>query len=347
MAQVNFARKEISCKIVYYGPGMSGKTTNIEMVFKKTADNNKGQLTSIATEGDRTLFFDYLPLDIGKIGGLNIKLQLYTVPGQIYYNSTRRLVLQGADGVVFVADSQPDKEKENIESIQNLEDNLKAYQIELKTLPYVIQFNKRDLPGVLEANRLNTALNKYNAPTFEATAIKGEGVFPTLKAISKLVLDKLNREYFTRTPDISETRKEPVKAEIGPTEFAGVKHPVTAPPSQPVFIGKETKTQPVIVQSIAATSGTRPQMPDVPPVKPPAVKSVQPKIQTIQPKPPATGGTRPKIPEAPQIKPPSPNPVKPTIHQAKGFPLTYLILIIIFALLMLGGMIMLFFNPFH
>lgn len=196
MVQINFARKEISCKIVYYGPGMSGKTTNIEMVHKKAPPAAKGDLTSIATEGERTLFFDFLPMDLGKIGGLSVKLQLYTVPGQTYYDSTRRLVLQGADGVVFVADSQRSKEQENQESLENLRINLKTNGFDIKELPLVIQYNKRDLPGIMEVDQMRAALNKFNVPDCEGVAVKGEGVFPTLKAISKLVINKITRTYF-------------------------------------------------------------------------------------------------------------------------------------------------------
>ena len=144
MVQINFANKEIQCKIVYYGPGMSGKTTNLEVVHKKAPLNSKGDLTSIATEGDRTLFFDFMPLDLGNIAGIKTKFQLYTVPGQVYYNSTRKLVLQGVDGVVFVADSSGSMTEENLESLRNLEENLNEYGKSLANMPHVIQYNKRD-----------------------------------------------------------------------------------------------------------------------------------------------------------------------------------------------------------
>ena len=195
MVQINFAKREINCKLVYYGPGLSGKTTNLEVVHKKAPASKKGELTSIATEGDRTLFFDYMPLELGKVGGMNTKFQLYTVPGQVYYNATRKLVLQGADGVVFVADSQTDKLEENIESFQNLEENLREQGLDPRTIPMVLQWNKRDLPGVMTVEELDKAINKYNAPTFEAVAVTGEGVFPTLKKLAQMVLEKLNKEY--------------------------------------------------------------------------------------------------------------------------------------------------------
>ncbi|HBP17148.1 MAG TPA: GTPase, partial [Planctomycetes bacterium] len=195
MVQINFAKREINCKLVYYGPGLSGKTTNLEVVHKKAPASKKGELTSIATEGDRTLFFDYMPLELGKVGGMNTKFQLYTVPGQVYYNATRKLVLQGADGVVFVADSQPEKMEENLESFANLEENLREQGLDPKTIPMVLQWNKRDLPSALPPDELDRAVNKYGVPTFEAVAVTGEGVFPTLKKLAQMVLEKLNKEY--------------------------------------------------------------------------------------------------------------------------------------------------------
>ncbi len=194
MVQINFANKEIQCKIVYYGPGMSGKTTNLEVVHKKAPKSSKGELTSIATEGDRTLFFDFMPLDLGNIAGIKTKFQLYTVPGQVYYNSTRKLVLQGVDGVVFVADSQAEKMEDNLESLENLKANLAEYGRDIDTIPIIFQWNKRDLPTALPVEELQAKLNTPNAPTFDAVASTGEGVFPTLKALASLVLESINRE---------------------------------------------------------------------------------------------------------------------------------------------------------
>ncbi len=190
--QINYAKKEVSCKLVYYGPGMSGKTTNLEVVHQKVPDHNKGEMTSIATEGDRTLFFDFLPLDLGKIRGMTTKFQLYTVPGQVYYASTRKLVLQGSDGVIFVADSNADKIEENIESLKDLENNLKEYGVKIDELPVVIQWNKRDLPNALPVEELEKAINWLNAATTEAVAATGEGVLPTLKLAASLILERLN-----------------------------------------------------------------------------------------------------------------------------------------------------------
>ena len=190
--QINYAKKEISCKLVFYGPGMSGKTTNLEIIHQKVPDNSKGEMTSIATEGDRTLFFDFLPLDLGKVRGMTTKFQLYTVPGQVYYSSTRKLVLQGSDGVIFVADSNPDKMEENIESLKDLQDNLEEYGIKIDEIPLVIQWNKRDLPNALPVEELDKKINWMNAATSEAVAATGDGVLPTLKLAASLVLDRLN-----------------------------------------------------------------------------------------------------------------------------------------------------------
>ena len=193
MVQINFALKEVNCKVVFYGPGMSGKTTNLEIVHQKAPEENKGELTSISTDGDRTLFFDFMPLDLGNVAGMRTKFQLYTVPGQVYYNSTRKLVLQGVDGVIFVADSDPEKVEENIESYSNLIENLAEYGKDIRELPHVIQYNKRDLPNALPVAALDKALNKFGVPTFEAVAYTGEGVFPTLKTLAAMVLESIEK----------------------------------------------------------------------------------------------------------------------------------------------------------
>jgi len=194
MVQINFAQKQINAKIVYYGPGMSGKTTNLEVVHKRAPETNRGDLTSISTDGDRTLFFDYMPLDLGTIAGMRTSFQMYTVPGQVYYNSTRKLVLQGVDGVIFVADSSPGAMEANLESLKNLEENLNEYGKSLATMPHVVQFNKRDLPGALSVEELSKSLNTHNAPFFEAVAATGQGVFPTLKGLASLVLKHIQSE---------------------------------------------------------------------------------------------------------------------------------------------------------
>ena len=198
MVQINFAKREISCKIVYYGPGLSGKTTNLEVVHAKMPGNKKGDLTSIATEGDRTLFFDYMPLDLGSVGGLKTRFQLYTVPGQIFYNATRKLVLQGADGVVFVADSRASKLQDNIDSFENLQENLRENGLDPAKLPLVLQWNKRDMPGVMSPKALDAKLNKFKSPTHQAVAVTGQGVLPTLKLAAGVVLKDLNKRHGRR-----------------------------------------------------------------------------------------------------------------------------------------------------
>lgn len=194
MSLVNFTTREITCKIVYYGPGRSGKTTNLHYIYGRVPDSRRGRMVSLATQTDRTLFFDFLPIDLGSISGFTTRFQLYTVPGQVYYNATRRLVLQGADGVVFVADSQARQLDENIESLQNLQANLLDLGIDIRPLPLIMQYNKQDLPRelILSAAELDDALNFRSVPSFAADALHGTGVFESLKGISELVLKKLS-----------------------------------------------------------------------------------------------------------------------------------------------------------
>jgi signal recognition particle receptor subunit beta len=223
MSMINYASREISCKLVYYGPGLGGKTTNLEFVYDKVAPGSRGKMISLATETERTLFFDFLPVDLGTVRGFRVKFHLYTVPGQVYYNASRKLILKGVDGVVFVADSQEDRLEANIEAMQNLYDNMQQHGYDLTKLPFVIQYNKRDLPTALPIEELQAALNPgwvveepgrqkpvpdpghageflvfeqdgqwiERAPWFAATAITGEGVFDTLRAVSKRVVQAL------------------------------------------------------------------------------------------------------------------------------------------------------------
>jgi signal recognition particle receptor subunit beta len=207
MVLFNYATKEITAKVVYYGPGLCGKTTNLQFVYDSLPSNNKSKMLSLATKTDRTLFFDFLPLDLGKIRGMRTKLQLYTVPGQVYYNSTRQLVLKGTDGIVFVADSQDFAVDANLESLQNLEDNLKRQGVRMREIPLVIQYNKRDLPNALPVAELDQAINKQRVPTFESVATTGIGVEETLKGITQLVLGHLVRKY-------NLTGSEPLEKEI-------------------------------------------------------------------------------------------------------------------------------------
>jgi signal recognition particle receptor subunit beta len=194
MSLVNFTAREITCKIVYYGPGRSGKTTNLQYVYGRVPESRRGRMVSLATQTDRTLFFDFLPLELGSISGFTTKFQLYTVPGQSYYNATRKLVLQGADGVVFVADSQSRQLQENIESFQDLHENLAEQGVDARTMPMVIQYNKQDLPPELITSvpELEDAVNFRGVPAFAADALHGPGVFETLRGISELVLRKLS-----------------------------------------------------------------------------------------------------------------------------------------------------------
>ena len=191
MSFVNYVTKEVNCKIVYYGPGLGGKTTNIQYVYQKTSGDNKGNIISLNTENERTLFFDFLPLDLGEIRGFKTRFHLYTVPGQVFYEASRKLILRGVDGVVFVADSQVERMEANIESLKSLEKNLLEQGYDVEKVPLVFQWNKRDLPNITTVKDLRDALNKRNLPEFEASAVKGTGVFDTLKAISKLVLMNL------------------------------------------------------------------------------------------------------------------------------------------------------------
>mgnify|MGYP006181099103 CR=1 FL=1 len=195
MSLVNYSTREITCKIVYYGPGRSGKTTNLQYVHTAVPDDRKGEMVSLATETDRTLFFDYFPLDLGTIAGFKTKMQLYTVPGQVYYNATRKLVLRGADGVVFVADAQKQQMPENVESLRNLQENLLEQNLDIRQLPLVLQYNKVDLPGVHTKEEMDQALNFRDVPSFTAVAVTGEGVFTTLRGISELVLRSLSKKY--------------------------------------------------------------------------------------------------------------------------------------------------------
>ena len=191
MSFINYAAREINVKIVFYGPGLCGKTTNLQYIFEKSSPQQKGKLISLATETDRTLFFDFLPLDLGAVRGFKTRFHLYTVPGQVFYDASRKLILKGVDGVVFVADSQEARMDANEESLSNLEDNLMENGFDLKNVPFVLQFNKRDLPSAVLVDDMYRLLNFKGEPTFEAVATKGIGVFETLKAVAKQVLYEL------------------------------------------------------------------------------------------------------------------------------------------------------------
>jgi signal recognition particle receptor subunit beta len=193
MALIDFAAREIHCKIVYYGPGLCGKTKNLQVLHERTAPSRRGQLISLATPNERTLFFDFLPLDVGSLRGFQTRLHLYTVPGQVFYDAARRAILRGTDGIVFVADSQEARLAANVESVRNLEKNLREQDLEIAEIPYVLQLNKRDLPSALPADELLRRLAIKGEPSFEAAAATGVGVFETLKGIAREVLLDLRK----------------------------------------------------------------------------------------------------------------------------------------------------------
>lgn len=193
MSFINYSSREINCKLVYYGPGLCGKTTNLQYIYNKTREDAKGKMISLATETERTLFFDFLPLSLGEIRGFRTRFHLYTVPGQVFYDASRKLILKGVDGVCFVADSQMERMEANIESLENLRENLTEQGYDLDKLPYVIQYNKRDLPSAVPVEELSEMLNPTRVPEYEAVAVSGGGVFDTLKALAKQVLQELRK----------------------------------------------------------------------------------------------------------------------------------------------------------
>jgi hypothetical protein len=190
---INFPAREINCKLVYYGPGLGGKTANLQWIYDHTGSNQKGKMVSLATETDRTLFFDFLPLDLGTVRGFKTRFHLYTVPGQVFYEASRRLILKGADGVVFVADSQAERLDANLETLDNLREHLKDHNLDFATIPYVLQLNKRDLPSAMTAEDLKKHLLVKGEPTVEGVAVAGQGVFETLKELARMVLAELKK----------------------------------------------------------------------------------------------------------------------------------------------------------
>ncbi len=220
MVFFNYSTMQMAAKVVYYGPGLCGKTTNLQWIFEHTSTESRGEMVSLATETDRTLFFDLLPIDVGSIAGFSTRIQLYTVPGQVFYNTTRKLVLKGVDGVVFVADSQRPMLQANVESFQNLEENLAEMGLSLDNIPVVLQYNKRDLPAICSFEELDQALNRQNWPAIEASALNGQGVFETLKMISKATLLALKKRLTKSRPESGGAAKRPMP-------------PVTRPPLQP------------------------------------------------------------------------------------------------------------------
>ena len=280
MVSINYSSREVCCKIVYYGPGLSGKTTNLQYVHSKVPGNTRGDLISLATEADRTLYFDFLPINIGTINGFAAKFQLYTVPGQVYYNATRKLVLRGVDGVVFVADSQPDKLDENVESLMNLQENLEEYGYNLDEMPLVIQYNKRDLPGVMSVAELEERLNPKGWPYYEASATIGNGVFDTLKLIIKLVLDKAKSVGTQSQPASSEApavTAQPVVATATPVRSAptaSTSRPY--PTAEPEVTATSPPSAPTEPSDPVATMPASPSYQEPTPVAPPKSEAADP-----------------------------------------------------------------------
>jgi hypothetical protein len=277
MVSINYAFREVSCKIVYYGPGLSGKTTNLQYVHKKVPTQVRGELISLATDTDRTLFFDFLPLNLGAIQGFSTKFQLYTVPGQVFYNATRKLVLRGVDGLVFVADSQLSKMEENKESLNNLLENLKSYGYQIEEIPMILQYNKRDLPEMATIEQLQDALNHWNVPYYEAVAFKGIGVFDTLKGICKLVIENLKSK--------TQISPQPVAA-AGP-----VPEPAAVPRATPIApLSREIDTTEVIPSQVRQRLEPVGTM-----VSAPGPAAAEPKISPSM--------TQPKFERAPEFRP--------------------------------------------
>jgi signal recognition particle receptor subunit beta len=321
MASINYAAREISVKIVYYGPGLSGKTTNLQVIHRKVPQEYRSDMVSLATETDRTLFFDFLPLDLGKIKGFTTKFQLYTVPGQVYYNATRKLVLRGVDGVVFVADSNPEKMQENLESFQNLEENLVEYGYQRENIPIILQYNKRDLPNALPVEELQRMFNKYNLPWSEAVANKGKGVFESLKLIGKIVLDYLNKKYSRHDTAAPAVPAAPAAMPQAAPMRAPAPAPMAPPPgqlhSQPPR--PQAQPQPSPFQRPPATPAPRApqvQRPAAPPVQPPSFGSEPMVQQPPRPQVRQPVGGDPFLAPNPAPRPAQAAPAKPLVRPA-------------------------------
>lgn len=320
MVQINFAQKSVTVKIVYYGPGMSGKTTNLEVVHQRAPESNKGDLTSISTDGDRTLFFDFMPLDLGTVAGMRTQFQLYTVPGQVYYNSTRKLVLQGVDGVIFIADSSASMMEENLESLRNLEENLREYGKDIMTIPMVIQYNKRDLPDALPVEELEAKINRFGAPSFEGIASSGQGVFPTLKSLAASVLDTIHEQ--TGAASAGRTAPAPAAAAPAPAAAAPTMAQPAAPLPAPVAQQpmQQPAQQPAPAMAPAAEQGAaQPSAPQAP-AMPAPMMSTPPVAE-----PPQAAAPAPVAPAAPaeglRLAQPTPAVSMPASPPASAIPM--------------------------
>ena len=277
MVFFNYSTMQMAAKVVYYGPGLCGKTTNLHYIYGHTTGDSRGEMVSLETETDRTLFFDLLPIDVGSIAGFNTRIQLYTVPGQVFYNTTRKLVLKGVDGVVFVADSQRAMTQANQESFRNLEENLAEMGLSVDTLPLVIQYNKRDLAEIATIDELNATMNRHDWPWFEASAVTGTGVFETLKGISKHTLMSLKKRL---------GRSEP-----------------TAPPARPAAAVKPMPPPAPAASAAPAAAPAPPRRPDLPP---PTASGAQPKASPLPPAAAAAAQPAPAQPPRPAAAPAPP-----------------------------------------
>ena len=281
MVVFNYSTRELTTKIVYYGPGLCGKTTNLQFIYDNMPQGVRGKMLSLATKSDRTLFFDFLPIDLGEIQGMKTKVQLYTVPGQVFYNETRRLVLKGADGVVFVADSQENMLDANLDSYRNLEENLRGHGLDLAKMPHVLQFNKQDLPNAMGVEPLNEKLNKHNAPFYEAVATTGVGVQETLRHISKLVLLNLNERYAgQRAP----ARQEPSMEAPPAAEIHEAPAPVGVPEMPPAAVAAEVAPVAAAAQPIPAAVEA-PAVTETPAAELPSVAAAPLETPSTEPSP--------------------------------------------------------------
>ncbi len=315
MVQINFAQKSVTVKIVYYGPGMSGKTTNLEIVHQRAPDSSRGDLTSISTDGDRTLFFDFMPLDLGTVAGMRTQFQIYTVPGQVYYNSTRKLVLQGVDGVIFVADSSANMMEENLESLRNLEENLAEYGKDISEMPLIIQYNKRDLPDALPVAELEAKLNPWGCPSFEAVANSGQGVFPTLKALAARVLESIHDRTGAPTKP-GPGSQAPAQTPAPPSAPAPMSAPSAGGPASPQAAPAMPSAESHNPSASPSNAGQTPPAPFPTPNSPQA----QPSSPFSAPAPQASMPP-PPFPSPPQQAPaPVPAPVNSASAEASSTP---------------------------
>jgi signal recognition particle receptor subunit beta len=281
MVFFNYSTMQMAAKVVYYGPGLCGKTTNLHFIYQHTAQESRGEMVSLETETDRTLFFDLLPIDVGSIAGFNTRIQLYTVPGQVFYNTTRKLVLKGVDGVVFVADSQRAMVQANVESFRNLEENLMEMGLSSDTLPLVLQYNKRDLTDICTLDEMNASLNRNNWPWFESSAVSGVGVFETLKGISRQTLLALKKR-------LGRSEPAPVSAGARPAAAAAPRPAApAAPPTAPPLPPRPAAPGPQPAPS--AQSGSQPQI--VAPTAPTPTAPIPARPSTVAPPPLARAGS--------------------------------------------------------